>query len=60
MDLLRHAVFQALLVTIIALWLLGGVMTSAEVRPVTWALLAFALVVAAAAWWKVLGRRGEP
>ncbi|GLC28548.1 hypothetical protein [Roseisolibacter agri] len=60
MDLLRHALFQALLVTIIALWLLGGVLTSARVRPVTWALLAFALVVAAASWWKVLrGRRGS-
>lgn len=58
MDLLRHPLIQALLVTIIALWLLGGVMTSAAVRPLTWALLAFAVVVAAAAWWKVLRRRG--
>ena len=57
MDLLRHALFQALLVTIIALWLLGGVLTSARVGPVTWALLAFALVVAAVSWWKVLRRR---
>jgi len=57
MDLLRHPLFQALLVTIIALALLGGVLTSARVRPVTWALLAFALVVAAASWAKVLRRR---
>ena len=56
MDLLRHALFQALLVSIIALWLLGGVLTSARVRPVTWALLAFALVVAVASWAKVLRR----
>ena len=60
MDLLRHALFQALLVTIIALWLLGGVLASARVRPVTWALLAFALVVAVAAWTKALRRRGPP
>lgn len=60
MDLLRHALFQALLVTIIALWLLGGVLTSARVRPVSWALLAFALVVAVAAWANVLRRRGPP
>ena len=57
MNLLRHALFQALLVSIIALWLLGGVLTSARVRTVTWALLAFALVVAAASWWQVLRRR---
>ena len=57
MDVLRHPLFQALLVTIIALWLLGGVLVSARVSPLTWALLAFALVVAGAAWWRVLQRR---
>ncbi len=59
MQLFRHALFQALLVTIIALWLLGGVLVSPQVRPVTRALLAFALVVAAVAWWKALRPRGR-
>ena len=57
MDLLRHALIQALLVTIIALWLLGGVLVSPQPRPVTRALLAFAIVVAVVSWWKVLRSR---
>lgn len=53
----RHPVVQALLATIIALWVAGGVAVSAEVRPTTWALLAFAVVVAGAAWWRVVADR---
>jgi hypothetical protein len=60
MQLFRHATFQALLVTIIALWLLGGVLVTPAPHPVTRALLAFAIVVAVVAWWKVLRSRGQP
>ena len=56
--MIRNALVQALLVTIIALWLLGGVMTSAAVRWWTWALLAFAILVAALSWWRVIQSRG--
>ncbi|MGZ8379682.1 MAG: hypothetical protein ACXWZS_09775 [Gemmatirosa sp.] len=60
MQLFRHALFQALLVTIIALWLLGGVLVSPRPSPVARALLAFAIVVALVAWWKALRSRDEP
>ena len=50
----RNSLVQALLVTIIALWLAGGVLSSPSVRWWTWALLAFAVVVAALSWWRVL------
>jgi hypothetical protein len=57
MRLFRHALIQALLVTIIALWLLGGVLVTPQPRPVARALLAFAIVVAGVSWWKVLRAR---
>jgi hypothetical protein len=58
MQLLRHPLLQALLVTIIALWLLGGVFVTPAPHPATRALLAFAIVVAIVCWWKVLRSRG--
>jgi hypothetical protein len=57
-SVIGNSLAQALLVTIIALWLLGGVWVSATVRWWTWTLLAFALAVAALAWWRVLRPRG--
>ena len=57
MSHFRHPVVQALLTTIIALWVAGGIAVSAEVRGTTWALLAFAVAVALAAWWRVARER---